>query len=97
MAHEVEMLETVALIASERDRLMTALEGMPLEVWPSQANFILFRPLATSGFDLWNALVERSILVRDCTSWPMLENCLRVTVGTPSENDRFINAMREIL
>jgi histidinol-phosphate aminotransferase len=35
--------------------------------------------------------------VRDCSSWPRLANCLRVTVGTPEENDRFLDALAENL
>jgi histidinol-phosphate aminotransferase len=35
------------------------------------------------------------VLVRDCSGWPRLANCLRVTVGTPEENDRFLDALGE--
>ena len=47
--------------------------------------------------EVWKALVERSVLVRDTSSWPGLEGCLRVTVGLPTENDRFLSALNESL
>ena len=50
-----------------------------------------------SAGKVWQALVDRGVLVRDCTSWPRLANCLRVTVGTPEENDCFLAALGEAL
>ena len=46
---------------------------------------------------MWRSLVERSVLVRNCACWPRLDGCLRVTVGTPAENDAFLSALEEIL
>jgi histidinol-phosphate aminotransferase len=76
---------------------MTALAELPVDVWPSGANFVLFRPRDLDGAKLWQALVERSVLVRDCSSWPRLEGCLRVTIGTPGEDDRFLAAVKQVL
>ena len=42
------------------------------------------------------ALLDRSVLVRDCSGWPRLADCLRVTVGTPAENDTFLGALAEV-
>jgi histidinol-phosphate aminotransferase len=92
-----EMRARVAGIVEERGRLMTALAELPVDVWPSGANFVLFRPRDLDGAKLWQALVERSVLVRDCSSWPRLEGCLRVTIGTPGEDDRFLAAVKEVL
>lgn len=92
-----EMNERVRQIVAERDRIQAALELLPIEHWPSGANFVLFRPTTIPGRELWQRLLDRSILVRDCSSWPRLENCLRVTIGTPSENSEFIAALEEIL
>lgn len=92
-----EMEERIHAVVSERERIGEALREMPLEVWPSGANFILFRPLTRSGREVWQALVERSVLVRDCSSWPRLDDCLRVTVGTPAENDEFLAALAAVL
>jgi histidinol-phosphate aminotransferase len=92
-----DMEARVQLIVSERDRIQSAFAGIPVDHWPSGANFVLFRPRARAGRDVWQQLVDRSILVRDCSGWPRLENCLRVTVGTPEENDAFLDALREVL
>jgi len=95
--YRAEMEYRVTAVAAERDRLASALSEMAVETWPSDANFILFRPLQRDGHAVWQALVERSVLVRDCSSWPRLAGCLRVTVGTPEEDDMFLTALAEVL
>ena len=92
-----EMEERVAQLTEERGRLEAALRELPCDVWPSGANFVLFRPQTLDGAEVWAQLVERSILVRNCSSWPRLEGCLRVTIGTTDEDDRFLDALGEIL
>lgn len=92
-----EMEERVAQLTEERGRLEAALRELPCDVWPSGANFVLFRPRAVEGSEVWKKLVDRSVLVRNCSSWPRLEGCLRVTIGTSDEDDRFLDALREIL
>ncbi len=92
-----QMEQRVGLIVRERQRILAAFGSLPLEVWPSQANFILFRPERRKGAEVWQELLERSILVRNTSSWPGLSGCLRVTVGTPEENDLFLAALTEIL
>jgi histidinol-phosphate aminotransferase len=92
-----EMDERVATLVRERGRLLAALAELPVTTWPSQANFILWRPEDRAGADVWRELLERSVLVRDCSSWPRLSGCLRVTVGTERDNDRFVEALREVL
>ncbi len=88
-----DMESRVEEIVAERSRLAGALGDLPVRQWASDANFILFRPLGMGGRDLWQALLDRSVLVRDCSSWPGLEGCLRVTVGTPAEDDAFLDAL----
>lgn len=92
-----DMNERVALLVAERNRISAALRELPIDVFDSGANFILFRPTGADGRVVWQELVDRSILVHDCSSWPRLANCLRVTVGTPAENDRFLTAIADIL
>jgi histidinol-phosphate aminotransferase len=92
-----QMERRVAAVLGERERLVAALSAMPVKVWPSQANFVLWRPLERVGQEVWQGLVARSVLVRDTSSWPGLEGCLRTTVGTPDENDRFLSALAEVL
>lgn len=94
-----EMDERVNRISAERNRIERALRDLGLVVWPSEANFVLFRstnPLFPGNL-IWEYLLDRSILVRNCSSWPLLEGCLRVTVGSPNENNRFIGALQEII
>lgn len=97
LRHTTDMEERVGALVRERERVQEALADLDVDVWRSDANFVLFRPRAMSGDDVWQALVERSVLVRNCSTWPRLENCLRVTIGTPDEDDRFLTALREVL
>jgi len=92
-----DMRARVAGIVEERGRVTAALADLPIDMWPSGANFILFRPREREGGQVWKDLVARSVLVRDCSSWPRLEGCLRVTIGTPDEDDAFLSALSEVL
>jgi histidinol-phosphate aminotransferase len=94
---DAEMRQRVARLAEERGRIAAALAGLPVSTWPSDANFVLFRPETRSATDVWEDLLAASVLVRDCSSWPGLTGCLRVTVGLPEENDRFLAALTESL
>ena len=105
LQHGAAMDDRVADLVAERTRVAAALDALPVTAWPSEANFILFRPEAGPGSpsggrwgnDVWQALVDRSVLVRDFTTMAGIEGCLRVTIGTADENDRFIAALHEIL
>lgn len=92
-----EMELRVASLVAERERLVAGLEHLPVHQWPSGANFVLFRPLERDGHQVWQGLLDRSVLVRDCSSWPGLDGCLRVTVGTREEDDAFLHALTEVL
>ena len=92
-----EMETRVKQVVAERERIAARLRTLPLETWPSGANFVLFRPTGRDGRDVWRALLDRDVLIRDCSSWPRLSGCLRVTVGTPAENDAFLAALAEVL
>jgi histidinol-phosphate aminotransferase len=97
LRYGAEMAERVALVERERARLWTALGGLAVDTWPSDANFFLFRPRARPASAVWQDLLGHSVLVRDCSTWAGLEGCLRVTVGTPAENDRFVDALERSL
>ena len=97
LAHGPAMDQRISVLVSERERMSTALEALPVTAWPSAANFILFRPETRPGREVWQDLVNRSVLVRDFTTMEGVEGCLRVTIGTSDENDRFLNALREAL
>ena len=92
-----EMRERVAHLVEERGRLVARLAELPVDVWPSGANFVLFRPRDRSGADVWQDLLDRGVLVRNFASWPRLEGCLRVTIGTTPEDDAFLEALTESL
>jgi histidinol-phosphate aminotransferase len=92
-----EMEDRVKAVVQERERIAAALADLPVDVWPSGANFVLFRPQGRRGQDVWDGLLERSVLVRNCSSWPRLADCLRVTVGTPEEDDAFLTALAEVV
>jgi histidinol-phosphate aminotransferase len=97
LRHEDDMRKRVAMVVEERGRLAAALAELPVESWPSEANFILFRPTTRPGAEVWQDLLDQSVLVRDCSTWRGLDGCLRVTVGTTEENSRFLAALRRSL
>ena len=92
---------TVERIVSERGRVFAALqglaaEGLPVTVWPSSGNFVLVR--VTNASRVRERLRdEYSILVRDFSYAPGLADCLRITVGTPQENDTLLAALAALV
>lgn len=97
LAFHDEMRVRVAALVEERGRVAAALSDLPVEHWPSGANFVLFRPTGRDGAQVWKDLVDRSVLVRNCASWPRLDGCLRMTIGTRAEDDAFLAALTEVL
>jgi histidinol-phosphate aminotransferase len=86
----------VARILAERERVIAAMRDIPrVEIFPTQANFIAFRPERNSK-SIFEQLCARGILIRDISSYFGLANCLRVSIGTDEENSRFIEALKEI-
>ena len=92
-----EMEHRVSALVEERGRVFAALAACDgIEVFPSGANFVLFR-VHGDAHGLWERLLGQGVLVRDLSRWPRVEGCLRVTVGTPDENDAFVAALRASL
>jgi histidinol-phosphate aminotransferase len=90
-----EVTDHIAQLSRERDRLHDALAGIDgVHVWPSAANFLLFR---TAVPDLFDRLLAHGVLVRDFSGQPRCDGCLRVSVGTRAENDAFLQALTESL
>ena len=95
--HQDWIDSTVREVIHERARMMDRLMALPgVEAFPSAANFILFRTMCPGG-ELFEAIRQRGILVRNVGSVPSLRNCLRVTVGTRAENDRFVEVLANTL
>jgi len=94
---EHEMAARVARLVEQRGAIQAGLGELGIEFWPSQSNFILFRAPGGDGNSLWQQLVDRGVLVRNCSTWPRLDGCLRITVGTSDENDAFLAALTAIL
>ena len=95
--HTAVLSEQAEAIKSERTKMRTFLGTIDnIEVYPSNANFILFRIHAAS--QIFQALKQRKILIKNLDgTHPLLENCLRVTVGTPDENSQFCTTLHTIL
>jgi histidinol-phosphate aminotransferase len=95
----IDLIQTqVERIRAERERLLNRLAAMPgLQVWPSQANFLLVR-VAAGGPAAFEFLREQGILVKNLNGkHPALRDCLRITVGKPVENAMLISALRRFL
>ena len=93
LSYTGEMEQRVDLIKSERAVIESGMRALGIEVWPSGANFVLFRPASRDAKAVWQSLLDQGVLVRDCSSWARLDGCLRVTVGTPDENRKFLEAL----
>jgi histidinol-phosphate aminotransferase len=91
-----DMTAHVRETAQERERVAGGLREMGVRVWPSVANFLLLRT-ELEGAVLFERLLERGVLVRDFSTAPLLDGCLRVTIGTREEDEVFLAAMREAL
>jgi len=94
---EDEMNARVARMVEQRGTIQAGLADLGIEFWPSQSNFVLFRPPNSTGNEVWQQLVDRGVLVRNCASWPRLDGCLRITVGTGVENRAFLHALADIV
>ncbi len=92
-------LETrLAHIAASLRDLDRGLRKIPgLEVFPSDANFVLVRTRNMDAKALWDALLAKGVLVRNLSRPGPLANCLRITAGTPEENERCLEALRALV
>lgn len=86
--------ENLKLILEEKKRLKIQLQGIGLikKIHPSDANFLLLE--VENVNDLYNKLIDQKIITRNRNT--QIANCLRVTVGTPEENDKLLNALKKI-
>jgi histidinol-phosphate aminotransferase len=98
LRHQAVFDRQTAAICEERQGMLNALRQLPVRVFDSQANFILFRTADGLADRVFKGLKERNILIKNLNSaGGLLKDCLRVTVGKPEENQAFVTALKELL
>jgi len=99
LQHREQLHEQAARIRQDRERLRQGLaQFAQIQQWPSAANFILFRVRGLAGPAVHAGLLTRGILVKSLDGvHPLLQDCLRVTVGTTAENAAFLAALAQVL
>jgi len=101
LEHAPEFERQAQAICSERERLTIALSALPgVTSYPSQANMLLVRLAGDEqvAARVFEGLKARKVLVKNVSKMhPVLHHCLRLTVGTPSENDQLLAALKDVL
>ena len=92
LRHADATLGSVALLRAERDRVVAALASIGYDVVPSDANFVLFGRF-TDAPRAWRGFLDRGVLIRDVG----IAQRLRVTIGTPEENDTFLQVAADVV
>ncbi|NGP75707.1 histidinol-phosphate transaminase [Balneolaceae bacterium YR4-1] len=84
-------------LVEEREKLRRKLQDVPgvRKIYPSDANFLLVK--FDNAIKLYKELADKEIIVRYRGDEPLCENCLRITVGTPDENEQLINTLKELV
>ena len=84
-------------IKTEREKVIRKLEQIPQvqKVYPTDANFLIFR--IHHALDVYRKVAEKGVVIRYRGNEPNCENCLRLTIGTPEENERFFKTLTEVL
>jgi histidinol-phosphate aminotransferase len=97
LEHHDVLLAQAESIKQERAHLLASLNAIVgVRAYSSEANFILFR--VAKGTQVFEGLKQRGVLIKNLNGGhPALADCLRVTVGTPEENERFVTALKESL
>ena len=90
-----EVDQWVKVLLQERVRMMEAFRELPIceQVYPTDANFFLAK--MTDATKIYNYLVDQGIIVRNRTRVQLCQNCLRITIGTKSENNELVAALRQ--
>ncbi len=91
--HRAELLGGVATLIAARESVVQALGDMGLTTITSSANFVLFTGFKQEAPQLWAALLEKGVLIRDVG----LSGYLRVTIGNEAENNLFLSAIKELI
>lgn len=87
----------VDLIKSERDKVIKQLKTIPQieKVYPTDANFLIFK--ISDAFNIYIKVAEKGVVIRYRGNEPHCEDCLRLTIGTPKENERFFDVLTTVL
>lgn len=96
LEHKIEVEKWVTILLQERSRMIKAFCDLPIceEVYPTDANFFLAR--MTDAQAIYDYLVDKGIIVRNRTRITLCHNCLRVTIGSKTENQELLAALRNI-
>ena len=92
-----EVDKWVKILLEERSRMMAAFKDLPIceKVYPTEANFFLAQ--MTDASRIYNYLVDKGIIVRNRHRVQLCQNCLRITIGTKTENGELIAALRQYI
>ena len=92
-----KVADQISTVLKERSRLMKAFENYPFvkKIYPSEANFILIK--VDDANKRYNQLIDKGIVVRNRSSQLHCENCLRITVGTPTENTQLLTLLNSLI
>ena len=96
LSEDTQMKGWVKELLIEREKLQRELQKMPFvrKIYPSDANFILLK--TDEPRKIYNFLVDKNIIIRDRSGVALCEGCLRITVGTPEENNALLEALHEV-
>ncbi|KOY52626.1 histidinol-phosphate transaminase [Polaribacter dokdonensis] len=91
-----EVAAEIKAIKQEREQLMNSLESINFisNIYPSDCNFVLVK--VDDATKRYNQLIQLGIVIRNRTTQPLCENCLRFTVGTTAENEKLLQALKEL-
>jgi histidinol-phosphate aminotransferase len=97
LQNEQQAKEKTDVLIRQKERLLKDFKQFDFikHIYPSSANFILVK--VVDAKNLYQYLISKNIVVRNRSSQPLCENSLRVTVGTPEENDALLNALKNYL
>ena len=96
LADQAFVRDHVAQVKQGRERLAQLFNELGLRFWPSETNFVLVR-VGASAQTFVESMQRRGILVRDFSASPGCDGCVRITVGTPSQMDGVLQAIREAI
>lgn len=96
LSEPFETEKRVNILLQERSRMIDAFNLLPIceEVYPTDANFFLAK--MTDAQSVYDYLVEKGIIVRNRTRITLCHNCLRITIGSKSENSELLSALRQL-